>query len=945
MSNEERTAPAPAQRSPVSIATTGPSQTSDLTQKTAGAHSVLGQIWSGGKMAAAIGSLAGFIGDFLEPLAPINWFLFLAAVATSIVLGLSWLVINRGKWWGDLDRWIPEQLFIFTSFLLVAFGGWFLLQRLHPEQDRGVLGCHFSLVAEAQDSLLQLKQDVAKIEEGVGELKAATVEIQQSTEDLADTSRGIKNDTAAVLIETTGIHADTSAIRESLSTLSKQRGLVASPTSPADHYHNATVHLRDGNHAAAVESFKEFFGLDGGTSFDAYEQYADLVVGKYPPARAKRMIESVVQAFPGNVSARLIAIAETGEDDEEARQQLTEMIIDNPDFLPAFLYLNDRLPRGLLIDDLRRDKLRIEFQAAGGAESMKSFVLNPAEGGGRNLLARGLAFDREDPVDPMRRLLHGVRADPDITLLWLGVNDSRPGHELILSFPGGTDVRLPLDSPDNPAAVAGTTGVPVGLAPGTAVALELPRYRTERKATKPAFIPRRSNDVRIFPHAGELEGVAIDPTLEVTVSYVDAQGRTYRFPKPVKLFGQDDGGGGMFAVKIGRRDSFDPTPVLLITPASPMLRIEVSGRAEGPFVPVPPHVNVPMMNEVPCGAVPFLLAERGSTKLWVKGTTEEGKDIPAVAVDVGVPPAVRWKPFKPVSRRPGEKKGDTVELKFHPPDDYSDFYIDRIAFSPDGEKLAAMMERAGLVVWDITSGRQTHLVTAKTGKTLAFSADGRRLTNGLLIVDLATSEASPCLEQSYDTFGAAVSASLQVAATIDRSKRLTIFDLPSGAETAVVELGDEHGFPAVVAVSPDARLVAVAGGHVDVVWLVDCESRKVRKLLEVPSTGITSMAFSPDSKDLLATGPESCLRAWNLSTYEDTAARLTLDDTSPEAIWTAKGTPLVADIGPAGLTVSNARTGESVAQVDGPVKKFALSSTGTKIAIAKKTSVVVRPLD
>lgn len=171
-SNVQGPAPTPTQRAAVAIATTAPRQVSDLTQKTSGAHSVLGQIWSGGKMAAAIGSLAGFIGDFLEPLAPINWFLFLGAVATSIVLGLSWLAMDRRKW-GDLDRWFPQQLFIFTSFLLVAFGGWFLLQRLHPEQDRGVLGGHFSLVAEAQDSLLQLKQDVAKIKQDTAAIRDA----------------------------------------------------------------------------------------------------------------------------------------------------------------------------------------------------------------------------------------------------------------------------------------------------------------------------------------------------------------------------------------------------------------------------------------------------------------------------------------------------------------------------------------------------------------------------------------------------------------------------------------------------------------------------------------------------------------------------------------------------------------------------------------------------
>lgn len=169
-SSERRTHQNPAPRAPVSCPATVPDEKIDLTPKSAGTHSVLGQIWSGGKMAAAIGSLAGFIGDFLEPLAPINGVLFLGALATSIVLGLSWLAMDHGKR-GDLDRWFPQQLFIFTSFLLVAFGGWFLLQRLHPEQDRGVLGGHFSVVAEAQDAILRLKEDVAAIRQDTAAIR------------------------------------------------------------------------------------------------------------------------------------------------------------------------------------------------------------------------------------------------------------------------------------------------------------------------------------------------------------------------------------------------------------------------------------------------------------------------------------------------------------------------------------------------------------------------------------------------------------------------------------------------------------------------------------------------------------------------------------------------------------------------------------------------------
>jgi WD40 repeat protein len=412
------------------------------------------------------------------------------------------------------------------------------------------------------------------------------------------------------------------------------------------------------------------------------------------------------------------------------------------------------------------------------------------------------------------------------------------------------------------------------------------------------------------------------------------------------LFGDEEGaGGGVFAVEIERRDSFDPTPVLQITPAITMARVEVSGRAEGPFIAAPAHMNVPTLNEVACGAVPFLVANRGSTKLWVRGTSEEGNAVAAVEMDVDVPPAVRWKTFEPATRRTGRSEAENaVELKFEPPNTYTDYYIDRIVFSPDGERIAAMIERAGIVVWDVKSGRQTHLVESETGKTLVFSEDGSHVTNGLTMITLNDGASSRCLQADSDTFGVAVTASFKVAATVNRYQRLVMYNLPTDEPAAEVELGHEHGFPNVVSVSPNGELVAVGGPHVDVVWLVDRPSGNVKTTLEVPKPGITSLAFSPDSVQLLAAGPQSTVKLWSLATGEDRAGRYSLDDMSPEVIWTNRGDPLVADIGPAGLTVFDARTGKKLTQVDGRVEKFAISPTGTAIAIAGKTSVTVRRL-
>ena len=142
------------------------------------AANLIGHIWGGGKLAAAIGSVAGFIGDFLEPLAPINGYLCVGSFAASVILGCSWLALDREKR-NDLDRWFPQQSFIFSSFLLVAFAGWFFLQRLNADQDRGLLGGNLAIVAHAQDALLDIKQNLNAIKADTAAIRDT---LEQATE-------------------------------------------------------------------------------------------------------------------------------------------------------------------------------------------------------------------------------------------------------------------------------------------------------------------------------------------------------------------------------------------------------------------------------------------------------------------------------------------------------------------------------------------------------------------------------------------------------------------------------------------------------------------------------------------------------------------------------------------------------------------------------------------
>src|SRR5687767_13997580 len=69
-------------------------QSSEIANPQAGAADAAAGFWpaliDGGKIAAPLGALLGFVGDFLKPLAPFNGYLLVLVTITAAGLGL-WL--------------------------------------------------------------------------------------------------------------------------------------------------------------------------------------------------------------------------------------------------------------------------------------------------------------------------------------------------------------------------------------------------------------------------------------------------------------------------------------------------------------------------------------------------------------------------------------------------------------------------------------------------------------------------------------------------------------------------------------------------------------------------------------------------------------------------------------------------------------------------------------
>ena len=188
-------------------------------------------------------------------------------------------------------------------------------------------------------------------------------------------------------------------------------------------------------------------------------------------------------------------------------------------------------------------------------------------------------------------------------------------------------------------------------------------------------------------------------------------------------------------------------------------------------------------------------------------------------------------------------------------------YVCSVAFSPDGNKIAAA-SKDNTFIWNVANGEK--LLELNTGDcSVAFSPDGSKIATGdgkdPCIWDVASGKM--LLKLSYDKTGFVDS----IAFSPDGSKiamgslgfadGALIFDAANGDLLLTVNDGYWDGDVRSVAFSPDGSKIATAGFEDTRIW--DVASGK--KLLELHPGGM-SVAFSPDgSKIATGDGKDPCI--------------------------------------------------------------------------------------
>jgi WD40 repeat protein/tRNA A-37 threonylcarbamoyl transferase component Bud32 len=213
--------------------------------------------------------------------------------------------------------------------------------------------------------------------------------------------------------------------------------------------------------------------------------------------------------------------------------------------------------------------------------------------------------------------------------------------------------------------------------------------------------------------------------------------------------------------------------------------------------------------------------------------------------------------------------------------------VKNLAFSSDGQKLAAVTDEGTLTLWDVASQSRLHgPLTAGYGAAMrpgvGFNPDGSTLATasevGVRLWDVATGDSLSELGFGGDANDLAFSADGEMIAFARPFEGgAEVLDVATRKSIATADGTPGGDTDLSVALSPDGRLLAV-GGFGRAVRLWDVRTGKLVHELDQGGYGAFTLEFSPDGRTLAVSGFEPVASLWDVATGTQIGPQLTAGD-------------------------------------------------------------------